>query len=213
MAEVASLQDAADRSGLILASASLHKAVEMAERRFRSIFEDAPVGVAMVELTDDGRFVDVNDQYCRLTGYGRDELLAMSPLDLVHPPDRPRAAEVALGLLTGAGDHFRQEVSYVRADGEVIKVRLSASATTLGAGRRDAVVSVEDVTERARAAEALAMSEERFRATFEHSPAGLAVVSLGPEDEGHILRANSRLCDLMGCDPVEDHVNMYRLDH
>ena len=193
--EVASLQDAADRAGLILAGASLHRVVEAAEQRFRTIFAEAPIGVVVVRLTGAHHFVDVNDQFCKITGYRREKLLEMTPQDLVHPADRALALEVALGLVTGSDVHLEREVGVVRADGEVIRVRLSASATNLGEGR-DAIVHVEDVTERALAAAALATSEERFRSTFERSPAGLAMVSLEDTDHDVIVDANSALCTL-----------------
>ncbi len=198
--EVSSLQDAADRAGAILASASLHRVIETAEQRFRTIFEDAPIGVAVVELTGERRFVAVNDQFCRLTGYAREDLLAMTPQALVHPEDRVGSSQGPLGPPFGPDRQFQRELRYVRADGQVIWVRLSASTADIGGGR-DAIVHVEDVTEKILADEALAMSEARFRSTFEHSPAGLAMVSLEQADRGRVLRANAALSELTGRGP------------
>ena len=62
-----------------------------AQERFRRTFEDARVGMALVDL--EGRFLDVNDALCSATGYPRAELLGGALTALLHPEERPRAGE------------------------------------------------------------------------------------------------------------------------
>jgi PAS domain-containing protein len=61
------------------------------EARFRGFFENAVVGTT--EIDSAGRFVQVNQRFCQITGYGREELLGMGPLDLTHPEDCDRDYE------------------------------------------------------------------------------------------------------------------------
>jgi diguanylate cyclase (GGDEF)-like protein/PAS domain S-box-containing protein len=58
-----------------------------------------------------------------------------------------------------------------------------------------------DITSRALADATLATSEERFRSSFDHSPCGLALMSLEPEDMGRLQRVNPTLCALTGFEP------------
>ena len=44
------------------------------ERNFRAAFEHAPIGMVITDL--EGNFLEVNDAYCQITGYSREELLA-----------------------------------------------------------------------------------------------------------------------------------------
>ena len=60
--------------------------------------KNSPVGVYIVQ---DGRFRFANAQFQRITGYSHNELLAMKPLDIVHPKDRDRVRQQAVAMLKG----------------------------------------------------------------------------------------------------------------
>lgn len=55
------------------------------ERKFTSTFDQTAVGMAHVGL--DGQWREVNEALCRMVGYTRDELLALSFQDITHPDD------------------------------------------------------------------------------------------------------------------------------
>ncbi len=74
-------------------------ALEDCEARFRATFEQAAVGITHV--APDGRFVDVNARICQITGYSRDELLALTIQDLRHPDDLSRESEAETKSLPG----------------------------------------------------------------------------------------------------------------
>ncbi len=64
-----------------------------AEQRFRSTFDEAPIGMAIV--SPEGRFTRVNATLTRITGYAEHDLLTRTFQDITHPDDlepRPRAA-------------------------------------------------------------------------------------------------------------------------
>ena len=67
---------------------ALRQSVEQiaaAELRFRTAFEAAPIGMALSDL--EGRFIQVNDALCAITGYTREELEEIGFSDLSHPSD------------------------------------------------------------------------------------------------------------------------------
>jgi len=123
-------------------------ALRESEARFRSAFDDAPIGMALVGI--DGRWLQVNRSLCELVGYSEDDLLTMSVEDLTHPDDRDGWEHVRE---IGAGDlrSLHVEKRYVHADGHEVCVLVSVSLL------RDAqkrplhyIVQVADITERKR---------------------------------------------------------------
>jgi PAS domain S-box-containing protein len=130
------------------------EALNTSEKRFRSVFEHAAVGIAV--FTPEGRFVQVNAAFSELTGYLPDELLSMTYLDVTHPADRPAAQARHQTLLGGADSYVTSEKRYVRKTGDEIWVRVSASAVRDEHGRVLSSISlVEEITYRKKAEEAL----------------------------------------------------------
>ncbi|WP_207477903.1 sensor histidine kinase [Arenibaculum pallidiluteum] len=123
-----------------------------ATARLRSTRESAAVGI--VEVDAAGRYVDVNEAMCRISGYARDELLAMTFRDLVHPDDQPRAVEAHRAQAAGRLDELAGEFRYLRKDGRTVWVAISGSAVRDAEGRfRYGVRIVQDVSARREAEE------------------------------------------------------------
>ncbi len=133
------------------------------EQRFRTAFQLASVGKAQLD-TQTGRFIEVNEEFCRLTGYCREEILALTPADLTHPDDRLADVEGFGRMLAGERDQYRVEKRYLRKDGTIIWVHVEAALIRDGLGRPYQTVAVIlDVTARKQAEDALRRSEERVR--------------------------------------------------
>ena len=75
------------------------KGLRESEVRFRGTFENAAVGMAHVTL--DGRWLEVNDLLCTITGYAREELLAKAFEDITYPEDLAADLENMRNLLAG----------------------------------------------------------------------------------------------------------------
>ncbi len=143
----------------------------------------------------------INDQAVSLFGYAPHELIGQ-PVECLVPTGRRevhrkrRGAYVAVEhpLPMGTGP----DVAGVRKDGSLVPVEVRISAITLEAGRA-ALAVVRDVSQRNRAAEKVRVSEELFRASFEHAPIGMALIDLRHEG-GRILRANAAFSSLTGHD-------------
>ena len=88
------------------------------EEPFRGTFENAAVGIRHQDL--DGRFLRVNQKFCSIVGYPRDELLQKTAGLVHHPDDLPARVELPEAVLRGESAGFTLEKRYVRRDGSVV---------------------------------------------------------------------------------------------
>jgi PAS domain S-box-containing protein len=100
--------------------------VRRSEAHFRGIFEDGPLGMAIVD--GDMTLTDVNDTLCRMLGYSRDELLGMNTAALAHPDEAESTLEQTGQVMAGTIPSFRAERRLLKKGGDVLWVRLTASA-------------------------------------------------------------------------------------
>lgn len=92
------------------------------ETRFRLLFEQAPIGMAIT--TTIGRFVQVNPALCATLGYTEAELLQKSFAEVIHPDDIQTHSERDRKLLAGEIDSSQVETRYVRKDGGIVDALL-----------------------------------------------------------------------------------------
>jgi PAS domain S-box-containing protein len=176
------------------------------EELFHAFFDNVAVGTAQVDL--EGRFLQVNDRYCEITGYSREELLHMTRTDVIHPDDWPRDEVRLVEFHQGRPSSCEIQERYVRKDGSVIWVQVNRSLVRGADGRPLRVVGVvQDITEAKRAEEQLRASEELFRAFFDNVAVGTAQVDL----EGRFLQVNDRYCEITGYSR-EELLHMTRTD-
>lgn len=127
-------------------------AVQESEVRFRSLFNQAAVGMAM--LDEQGHWLLVNQRLCEITGYTRDELLGIDYQTITHPDDLDEDQAQGQRLVAGEIDSYRLEKRYIRKDGRVVWVLHSVGCIRAPAATPPRFVSViEDISER-KAAEA-----------------------------------------------------------
>ncbi len=139
------------------------KDLRESEELYRSLFELAAVGIARADGAT-GRFEEVNDEFCRITGYSREELLALDFPELTHPDDRAADREMRQKLAHGEQNQATYTKRYVRKDGQIIWVQVTATIVRDEAGKVEYGVSiVEDITENKQAEENLRVSEERLK--------------------------------------------------
>jgi PAS domain S-box-containing protein len=122
------------------------------ESHFRAAFELSAVGQAMVSAQ--GAYVLVNDRYCQMTGYRRDELLGRHPDYITHPDDIRRDIAKREEMLRSESGTVTTEKRYVRKTGEVIWVRVHATLFRAHDGEPLGAFSmIEDITEERQASE------------------------------------------------------------
>jgi len=181
----------------ILRDITERKRAEQAQRenevRLREVFEYAPVGIYLSGPA--GRITEANAAFCRMVGYSKEEMLAMTWTELCHPDDLATALKAKHELWLDPAGRMDVEGRYIHRDGSVVWSRMQvALARTVEGSPRYAVIHAEDITERKRAEHALRESEDRFREVFEHAPVGMYVT--GPE--GELTKVNKAFCRMLG---------------
>ncbi len=158
------------------------------EEAYRTILRTAIDGFWIVDT--EGRFLDVNDAYCHLVGYGREELLTMRIQD-VEAVERPEeTAQRIQKIMKTGGDRF--ETRHRRKDGRILDIEVSANYLEVGDGR--VFVFLRDITERKQAEEALRESEERYRTILETTQEGYYEVDI----KGNFTFLNDSFCRIQG---------------
>jgi PAS domain S-box len=115
------------------------------ERRFRQIFEEVPVGMAIIGFNH--RLLRVNHTLCDILGYSEAELLSR-PFDvLTHPEDAMQDALLAKQLYYGRIPHYQVEKRCIRKDQQVIWVLLTAYVLRNDKGKAiNSLAMIRDIT-------------------------------------------------------------------
>lgn len=133
------------------------------EKRFRVLFENAGVGVAQGE-TNTGRFLKVNQKYCDILGYTREEMERMDFPSITYPDDLQKNLDLLEQLKRGEIPEFTMEKRYIRKDGSLVWVLLTVSPLWNPGEPPDTHITVvHDITEQKRAEYALRYSEAEIR--------------------------------------------------
>ena len=120
-------------------------ALRESEERFRRVFEEGPLGLALVRR--DYRFFKVNSALCSMVGYTEDELTGLSFEDITHPDDLEKDRELAVKLFRGDIGNYRLHKRYIRKTGEIIWINLTASVIRDSDGMPIyGLAMVEDIT-------------------------------------------------------------------
>jgi len=137
-------------------------ALEASEQGFRQIFEDAPIGMAVVGL--DESFNQVNTTLCQMVGYSEAELTQCTTVDITFEEDISQGKQNAEELLTG-GPRSSVERRYIRKNGEVLWITRTACLMRDVDGQpRNFLIMVEDISERKQAEKMLCESKRELEA-------------------------------------------------
>ena len=163
------------------------------DERFRTAFDEGPIGMALVALT--GGFLRVNEALCEIVGYSEEELLRLSFQEITHAEDLDSDIEFVRQMVSGEIRTYQMEKRYLHRNGDEVWVNLSVSLVRDREGEPVHFVSqVEDITERKRIETELKVAQERFRSAFDHAPLGMAMLDL----DGRFSEVNDSLCEMLG---------------
>ncbi|AGB03897.1 PAS domain S-box protein [Methanoregula formicica] len=166
-------------------------ALRESESKFSTVFEKSPVAHTLVSV-EEGTFVDVNEAFIRGTGYAREEVNGKTAEELQLFSD-PAERERLTALLMEQQEITGLEVSFRTRFGETRACLFSARPIVM-AGKPHILSTLEDITERKKAEEALKESEELFRAVSEYSHNAICIVN----EQGKITWANDQVLALGG---------------
>ncbi len=130
-------------------NAGLRDEAREATQRFRSSFDSAPIGMAIVSLK--GRFIDVNGALCEIVGHRRETVLGLSLQELTLEQDRDADAHLVRQVMAGNRRTSQRQQRFLHAEGHLVWVNVSLSFVPGTAGSPDSLIAqIEDVTERKR---------------------------------------------------------------
>lgn len=103
----------------------IEQALKNSEKQYRAIFEQAAVGVSRTNIL--GTFLDVNEKFCQITGYSRQELLGRPFEEITDPADIDNNAQIRQDLFDHKKHYATIEKRYIRKDGSRTWVNLTLS--------------------------------------------------------------------------------------
>ena len=183
------LEGIASHIGTTLARKQAETALRASEERLKSILETAMDGFWLVDCS--GRLLQVNETYCRMSGYSMSELLAMNIADLESIENEDSILERIEKIKLKGEDRF--ETSHYRKDGSIFDVEISVQYQPLEGGRF--VAFLHDITNRKLAEEKLRQSEKRYKSLFQENH---SVMLLIDPETGMIADANPAACEYYG---------------
>jgi PAS domain S-box-containing protein len=128
------------------------------EVKFRTLFEQAPVGIAKID-TKTGKFIEVNNEYCKITGFNEEELKKMNFNEITHFDDLSDYIKNMKKLVSGKINEFSMEKRYYNKTGKVLWVNLVVAPLRK---KEEQLIShitiVEDITEKKEAEQSLKKS-------------------------------------------------------
>ncbi|MEH1820681.1 MAG: PAS domain S-box protein [Nostoc sp.] len=190
------IQDIQDRKQAELALQELNQELEAriarrtaalseSEVRYRSLFEQAAVGINQCDLS--GRYIQVNQRFCDLTGYTQSELLDMSWQDLIHLEDMEVIQGELAHLHHGELALITPEIRYIRKDRRLQWVSLTVSMLYNAAGTLIGDLAVvEDISDRKHIEQQLQNSEKRLKEIISKTVDGILILN----SQGQIIFSN-----------------------
>ncbi len=137
------------------------ESLKQSEERFHNVFEQTALGIAIGDMQ--GRVIESNSALEQMLGYSKEEMQGKPFSDFTHQEDVNMEWELVRELTAGKRDHYEIEKRYIRKNGEVIWVHLTGGLMS-GLSREPlGVATVENITERKKAEEALKESEIKFK--------------------------------------------------
>ncbi len=167
------------------------KALRESERRFRGIYEQAPLGIARIDSTT-GRFLQINQKYCDIVGHTMDEMLATDFQSITHPDDLQEDLGNMARLLAGEIKSFNMEKRYCHANGSIVPVDLTVVPLwDEEESYKFHIAMVEDITNRKRVEESLHTTLQRFYSILSGMYPSILLVT----EEDRVEFANQAFCD------------------
>ena len=158
------------------------------EARYRQLLNTAPAGIYEVDFIKQ-KFTNVNDAICEYTGYTREELLSMSPFDILTEDGKKVFGERLGKLFSGKKVPDSAEFKALRKDGTEFWALLNVTYLYENEKLKGARVVAYDITDRKQAEEIIRKQEEKYRSLFENISIGIGIGDV----KGNILDFNDAM--------------------
>lgn len=168
-------------------------ALRESEERFRALFEQGSVGVAVLDLNT-SKILEINQEYCRITGYSREEMLELDFMKITHQDDLQESLDNMAKLTAGDIPEFTMDKRYRRKDGTIVWVTLGVSIPRIDQQSKNIYFAVvSDITRRKQAEKEKLAIEQKLKTQHLLSIRGDRLRSLGEMAAGIAHELNQPL--------------------
>ncbi|WOF16668.1 PAS domain S-box protein [Methanoplanus sp. FWC-SCC4] len=178
------------------------KSLKESEMLFTSVFKYVPIGMNLTN--EEGRFISVNDEICRILGMSSEELIMKNFVDITHPDDMSADVELYNKLISGKINNYSLKKRYIHKDGSDVWVNISVFAIREGDKKPKYIVAmVENLTKQKIAEEKLFEREIKYSEIFNQSAQAIVIF----DENGNIFESNDRIKQLFGteyCDIINE---------
>ena len=139
----------------------INVALRESEERFRDTFEQAAIGIAHV--SPEGDFLRINQRFCDIVEYTKEEMLKHTFQDITHPDDLDIDLEYVRQMLSGKIQTYSMEKRYFKKNGSIVWVNLTVSLVRKSSGESKYFISaVENITKQKQAEQALKLAHDKL---------------------------------------------------
>jgi PAS domain S-box-containing protein len=165
----------------------MEEKIRESEERYRRFFSENPIAITVID--EDGKIVEANEEFARLTGYTLEEIVGSHFSRFVAEEDISRVIHYHRERLSGGTAPVQYEYKLKRKDGEIRDIEIKI--ITLPDGKH--LSCRIDITERKKLENELRESEEKFRKLAENSIVGVYIIQ-----DGVIKYANPKFAEIIG---------------
>jgi PAS domain S-box-containing protein len=175
------------------------------EIKFKTIFDQAAIGMANVDVTS-GVFLEINNKFCSLLGYTQEEMRGRNFQSITHPDDLENDLKNVKKIENGNITEYSMEKRYFTKDGKTIWVNLSVTPLLDQNKKQLSTISIaEDITLRKQNEALVKKSENHFKSLFDDSPL--------PMREEDFSMVKNRLEELNLMNKNKDQVKDYLINN
>lgn len=168
--------------------------LRISERAFRGNFENAAIGMAILDLN--GQWLEVNDTLCEIVGYPSHELKKLTFQDITHPEDLEADLGLLNELVNGKRQFYHMEKRYFHKNGHIVNIILSVSLVRdTSSNPLYFIAQITDVTAQKKAERKLKETLAKFESILD---ASTQVSIIGTNEEGVISVFNKGAENLLG---------------
>ena len=162
-------------SGITSRQRRAEETLRESEERFRATFEQAAVGIAHV--APNGQFLRINQRFCDMLGYTREEMLARNFQQITHPDDLEAGCYFVAQVLAGEISTYSTEKRYYHRNGSVVWAYLTVALVRDPSGNPNYLIAVVQEISARKEAEGKLVENERFlQSVFDAIQDGISVL-------------------------------------